>query len=47
MDIIDERCCGLDVHKKRMVACLIVSDGHGTSPKTIRTFGSRSEDMRA
>ena len=23
MDVVYERCCGLDVHKKRVVACLL------------------------
>jgi transposase len=47
MDIIYQRCCGLDVHKKRIVACLIVSDPDGTPHQTIRTFGTMTEDIRA
>ncbi len=47
MDIIYERCCGLDVHKKSIVACLIVSDPDGTPHKTSRTFGTMTEDIRA
>src|SRR4051812_11261075 len=29
MDVIDERCCGLDVHKKSVVACLLISSSTG------------------
>ena len=47
MDIIHHRCCGLDVHKKTVVACLIISDPDGTPRKTIRTFGTMTEDLRA
>ncbi len=47
MDIIYPRCCGLDVHKKTVVACLIISDPDGTPHKTIRTFGTMTEDLIA
>lgn len=32
MELVYERCCGLDVHKKMVVACLIIPDvsGHRT-----------------
>jgi transposase len=36
-----ERCCGLDVHKKLIVACF--RDG---SSKTVREFGATSKDLR-
>jgi transposase len=47
MHIIYPRCCGLDVHKRTVVACLIVSDPDGTPHKTIRTFGTMTEDLIA
>lgn len=40
-----ERCCGLDVHKKTVVACVISPDGQET-----RTFGTttgRLQDLAA
>ncbi len=45
MDVIYERCCGLDVHKRSVVACLIVSGRCGKPRKEIRTFGTMTEDL--
>lgn len=45
MEIVHERCCGLDVHAKTVVACLIVPGSGGTSRKEIRTFGTMTEDL--
>ena len=45
MDVIYERCCGLDVHKRTVVACLIVAGTHGEPRKEIRTFGTMTEDL--
>src|SRR5712692_4763521 len=45
MDIMYERCCGLDVHKKTVVACVLVP-GSGRQPtKEIRTFGTMTADL--
>ena len=46
MDVIHERCCGLDIHKKTVVACLIVPGPSGPV-KQIRTFGTMTEDLLA
>jgi transposase len=47
MDVVYERCCGLDVHKKTVVACRI-TPGEGRAPrKEIRTFGTMTEDLLA
>ncbi len=40
MEVTYERCCGLDIHKQSVVACLIVP-GH----KEIRTFGTMTADL--
>jgi hypothetical protein len=40
MHVIHERCCGLDVHKKIVVACLIILLANGQRQKEIRTFGT-------
>jgi transposase len=47
MDVLYPCCCGLDVHKKTMVACVIMPRGDGTSTKTIRTFGTMTPDLVA
>ncbi|MCL2670720.1 MAG: IS110 family transposase [Clostridiales bacterium] len=42
MQIVHERCCGLDVHKKSIVACLLSG-----SEREIRHFGTLTSDIRA
>jgi hypothetical protein len=39
MQIIHACCCGLDVHKKRIVACLMLYDGAGNSRKSSAPSG--------
>lgn len=47
MDVRYERCCGLDVHKKEVVACLLVSvpDRAGQPRKELRRFGTMTADL--
>src|SRR4051794_23277514 len=45
MEVVHERCCGLDVHAKTVVACLIVPGPRGKPRKEIRTFGTMTEDL--
>ena len=45
MQVLYERCCGLDIHKRTVVACLIVTRPNGQVLKTIRTFGTMTEDL--
>lgn len=40
MEVIYERCCGLDVHKDSIAACVIVG-----RKKEIRTFGTVTDDL--
>lgn len=40
MDVVYERCCGLDVHKKTVVACVLMPER-----KEIRTFSTMTEDL--
>jgi transposase len=47
MDVVYERCCGLDVHKKRVVACLLTSGAAGEPVPTVRTFGTMTADLDA
>jgi hypothetical protein len=45
MDIMYERCCGLDVHKQTVVACVLLP-GSGRQPaKEIRTFGTMTAEL--
>jgi transposase len=48
MDVLYERCCGLDIHKRTVVACLVVpSAGGGRPQKEVRTFGTMTHDLLA
>src|SRR5215211_1873181 len=47
MDVVYERCCGLDVHKTSVVACLLISRSAGEPVRTVRTFGTMTEDLLA
>ncbi len=42
LEVVYERCCGLDVHKKEVVACTITPEG-----KEIRSFGTMTADLLA
>ena len=45
MQIVYERCAGLDLHKKSVVACVITPDTHGQRLKEHRTFSSMTPDL--
>ena len=47
MDVVHTRCCGIDIHKKTAVACLIVPGADGQPSKTVRTFGTMTDDLLA
>jgi transposase len=40
VEVVYQRCCGLDIHKKMVVACLIILTADGKRRKQIRTFGT-------
>ena len=46
MDVVYRRCCGLDVHKQTVVACLLLLDEAGRKTKKKREFGTFSDDLR-
>jgi transposase len=47
MDVLYERCCGLDVHKKTVVACVLTPGRPGQPQKEVRTFGTMTADLLA
>jgi transposase len=47
MQVMHERCAGLDVHKKTVVACVLIPDGQGGWSQEIRTFGTMTVDLLA
>ncbi len=47
MQVVHERCCGLDVHKKTVVACVLITRPDGTVHKTVRTFSTMTAGLLA
>ena len=45
MDVLFERCCGLDVHKKVVVACVVITPPSGEPERTVHSFGTMTEDL--
>jgi len=47
MEVIVERCAGLDVHKKTVTACVRTPDGHGGRAEVVRTFSAFLDGLLA
>jgi len=47
MRVLHERCCGLDIHKKFVVACLLATGQDGTVHKEVRTYSTMTNDLLA
>jgi transposase len=46
MDIIIERCAGLDVHKANVVVCIRVAGPNGSIRKEVRTFSTMTTSLQ-
>jgi transposase len=47
MQVLYPCCCGLDIHKKFVVACVLTTQADGTVQKEIRTFTAMTQDLLA
>jgi transposase len=47
MQVVHPRCGGLDVHKRTVVACVLLTQEDGTVRKQVRTFGTMTPDLLA
>jgi len=47
METIIERCCGIDVHKKTISACLLTGKADEKPKQTIRSFSTMTGDLLA
>ncbi len=47
MQVLHPRCCGLDVHKKTVVACVLRTEADGTLTRDLRTFTTMTADLLA
>ena len=45
MEVVYERCCGLDIHKQTIVACVVVPSAGQQPHKEIRTFKTMTADL--
>jgi hypothetical protein len=47
MRVVHEQCCGLDVHQKTVVACVLTTNPTGMLHKQVRTFSTMTADLMA
>jgi transposase len=47
MQVVHPRCCGLDVHKRSVVACVLLTQPDGTVQRRVSTFGTMTADLLA
>jgi transposase len=45
MDVVHPRCCGLDVHKKTVVACVLIPGPTSQPVKQVRTFETMTDQL--
>jgi transposase len=45
VDVLHARCCGLDVHKKTVVACVLITADDGGVDRQVRTFSTMTPDL--
>jgi transposase len=45
--VLSPHCCGLDIHKKTIVACVLLTDADGAPGRFVRTFGTMTADLLA
>ncbi len=45
MYVVYARCCGLDVHKKLIPACVLLREESGPVRREIRRFGTMTRDL--
>ena len=45
LSVIHPVCCGLDVHKKKIVACLLLEE-EGSEQCMIKEFGTFTDDIK-
>jgi transposase len=47
MEVLHPRCCGLDVHKESVVACLRLQEERGRAKTSVRRFGTTTNELLA
>jgi hypothetical protein len=47
MQVVYARCCGLEVHQKTVVACVLLTHARGQVRREVRMFGTMTVDVLA
>lgn len=47
MQVVHPRCCGIEVHKRSVVACVLLTAPDGTVRRRVSTFGTMTADLLA
>ena len=47
MQVVYPRCCGIDVHKRSVVACVLLTEPDGSVRRRVSTFGTMTADLLA
>src|SRR5262245_44538784 len=47
MDVVYARCCGVDIHKRSVVACVVAPGPAGRPLKETRSFGTMTDEILA
>ena len=47
MEVVFARCCGIDIHKRSVTACVLTPGEEGRPAKAVRTFGTMTADLLA
>ncbi|WP_213426203.1 IS110 family transposase, partial [Paenibacillus dendritiformis] len=45
MEVLLERCAGMDVHQETIVVCVMTTDAAGEAHSEIRTFGTMTKHL--
>jgi transposase len=45
MEVVHERCCGMDIHKRMVVACLLTPGVRGQPQREVRTFSTMTRGL--
>ena len=45
VNVVNPVCCGMDVHKKTISACILFTDHDGKESTVIREFGAFTDDL--
>jgi transposase len=46
LNVLYERCAGLDVHKQTVVACVLLTSARGKASRQVRTFATTTAGLR-